>query len=43
MSDRKPCAYCEDEPEPGWIEMPNNGPVVPCPMCNRDEPYEGEA
>lgn len=30
------CAYCKGEPEPGWIEMPNNGPIVPCPSCNKD-------
>ncbi len=24
------CAYCDDEKE---IEMDNNGPIVPCPVC----------
>lgn len=28
------CYCCHGEPEPGWIEMPNNGPIVPCPICN---------
>lgn len=28
------CSYCENEPEPGYIEIDNNGPIVPCPMCN---------
>ena len=28
------CVYCSGEPEPGWIEMPNNGPIVPCPICS---------
>ncbi|MER9829197.1 hypothetical protein NKJ51_12520 [Mesorhizobium sp. M0134] len=28
------CFYFEDEPEPGWIETDNNGPIVPCPVCN---------
>jgi hypothetical protein len=28
------CFYCKAEPEAGWIEMPNNGPIVPCPVCN---------
>ena len=31
---RRGCEYCEGEPEPGWIEMPNNGPIVECPFCN---------
>lgn len=30
------CEYCKGEPEPGWIEMDNNGPVVCCPVCNPD-------
>ena len=30
----KPCHYCKGEPEAGWIETPNNGPIVPCPVCN---------
>lgn len=29
------CAYCRNEPEPGWIEMDNNGPIVRCPVCER--------
>jgi len=29
-----PCTYCDGEPEPGYIEMPNNGPTVRCPVCN---------
>jgi hypothetical protein len=33
-ADLKPCQYCKGEPEPGWIETPNNGPIVPCPVCN---------
>lgn len=43
MSDTKPklgCRYCQGEPEPGYIEMPNNGPVVPCPICNRKDDYD---
>lgn len=28
------CFYCEGEPKPGWIEVPNNGPITPCPACN---------
>lgn len=28
------CSHCEDEPEHGWIETDNNGPIVPCPVCN---------
>lgn len=31
------CRYCEGEPDPGWIEMPNNGPIVPCPVCNKEK------
>lgn len=30
------CFYCASEPEPGWIEMPNNGPIASCPICNGD-------
>ncbi len=30
------CPSCKGEPEPGWIEMPNNGPIVPCWLCNRE-------
>ena len=33
-----PCKYCEGEPEPGWIEMDNNGPIVRCPVCNPRAP-----
>lgn len=28
------CRYCEGEPELGWIETDNNGPIVRCPICN---------
>jgi hypothetical protein len=28
------CQHCKGEPEAGWIETPNNGPIVPCPFCN---------
>ena len=31
---KPPCKYCEGEPEPGWIETDNNGPIVRCPICN---------
>ena len=34
------CRYCmpngRPDPEPGWIEMDNNGPIVSCPICNKD-------
>ena len=35
------CFYCEsdrkiDVPEGGWIYTGNNGPYVPCPICNPD-------
>jgi hypothetical protein len=36
------CPYCAyDRQFPGfegggWIEMPNNGPIVSCPLCNDD-------
>ena len=30
------CEYCANEPEPGWMETSNNGPIVPCPLCNFD-------
>lgn len=30
------CRNCDGEPEPGWIETLNNGPIVPCPICNPD-------
>jgi hypothetical protein len=29
------CDYCKgDGPEPGMIFTDNNGPIVPCPVCN---------
>jgi hypothetical protein len=31
------CFYCVGQSEPGWIETDNNGPIVRCAMCNRDE------
>lgn len=31
---RTTCFYCKGEPETGWIETGNNGPIVPCPVCN---------
>lgn len=31
------CPGCRTEAEPGWIEMDNNGPIVPCWLCNREE------
>lgn len=34
------CAHCNTEPEwlgQGWIEQPNNGPIVNCPVCNEDK------
>ena len=34
------CRYCEGEPEAGYIEMPNNGPVVPCPICNNETDFD---
>jgi hypothetical protein len=34
----KVCFYCEGEPEAGWIEMPNNGPIVACPICTERDP-----
>lgn len=37
MNKHVTCDYCRDEPEPGRIETPNNGPIVPCPMCNTSE------
>lgn len=30
------CPCCKGEPEPGWIETPNNCPIVPCWICNRE-------
>ena len=34
----KMCSYCEvsGQTEKGWIETDNNGPIVPCPVCNDD-------
>lgn len=41
LSEQPPqCQYCAGEPEPHWIEMPNNGPIVPCPVCNPDGAIE---
>lgn len=31
----KVCFYCANEPEPGWFETDNNGPIVRCPLCER--------
>lgn len=31
------CPACKGEPDPGYIEMPDNGPIVPCYLCNREE------
>ncbi len=31
------CPHCDGEPEwvgAGWIEMPNNGGIKSCPVCN---------
>lgn len=28
------CPHCAREPEHGWIETDNNGPIVPCPVCS---------
>lgn len=28
------CRHCASEPEPGWIETDNNGPIVRCGICN---------
>lgn len=29
------CTYCKDAgPDPGWLWMDNNGPIVRCPFCN---------
>lgn len=36
MDEHTACYYCKGEPEPGYIEMPNNGPLVNCPICNPD-------
>lgn len=32
----KACPACKGEPESGFIEMDNNGPIVPCRTCNSD-------
>lgn len=34
MTSGATCFYCKGEPETGWIETDNNGPIVPCPVCN---------
>lgn len=34
------CEYCAREPEPGYIETDNNGPIVPCPFCNPETDYD---
>lgn len=31
------CDFCKGEPEPGWIETTDNGPIVPCPICNNPD------
>ena len=28
------CPHCANEPEPGRIEWPNNGPITDCGVCN---------
>lgn len=33
-SNPKECPACKGEPESGFIEMDNNGPIVPCWKCN---------
>ena len=33
------CPQCKREAEPGWIELDNNGPIVPCLLCNRNGDY----
>lgn len=40
MARENKCPHCKGEPEPGWIEMPDNGPVVPCPVCNPLDDYD---
>jgi hypothetical protein len=35
-----PCPHCAGEPEPGYIEMSDNGPIVPCPMCNKETDFD---
>lgn len=31
------CPVCKNEPEPGYLETDNNGPIIPCYWCNRAE------
>ncbi len=38
----KRCEYCRNEPEPGWIDTDDNGPIVPCPVCNQKTRFERE-
>jgi hypothetical protein len=36
------CEYDRSFPETsggGWMYMGNNGPIIPCAMCNADEKY----
>jgi hypothetical protein len=40
MTIENKCPHCKGEPEPGWIEMPDNGPIVPCPLCNPLDEYD---
>jgi hypothetical protein len=43
------CPFCEYErrfpgfEKGGWMQLDNNGPIVPCPLCNSDGkiPREG--
>ena len=28
------CMHCINEQERGWVEQDNNGPIVPCQVCN---------
>lgn len=28
------CPQCRDEPQPGYIEWLNNGPITLCGVCN---------
>lgn len=37
------CPHCNGEPAwvgAGWIEQPNNGPIVACPLCNDDGVFQ---
>lgn len=34
------CMHCLNETEPGWVEQDNNGPIVPCQVCNPDGAFE---